>query len=232
MLRDRETGKLANAFVLVANIEATDGGAAIVAGNERVVRARLSDAKFFFETDKATPLAARLPKLETIVFHDKLGTVAERVARVAALAEALAPLVGADPALAKRAAELSKADLVTEMVGEFPELQGADGAHLRGAPGRGPGRRRGARGALQAARAVGSHADRAGLGGRCPRRQARFACRVLGGGREADGLARPVRVEAGGAGGWCGSCWRMGCGSRSTRFCGCTSGRCGMPVLT
>jgi len=127
VLRDRETGKLANAFVLVANIEATDGGAAIVAGNERVVRARLSDAKFFFETDKATPLAARLPKLETIVFHDKLGTVAERVARVAALAEALAPLVGADPALAKRAAELSKADLVTEMVGEFPELQGLMG---------------------------------------------------------------------------------------------------------
>lgn len=127
VLRDRETGKLANAFVLVANIEATDGGAAIVAGNERVVRARLSDATFFFETDKATPLAARLPKLESIVFHEKLGTVAERVARVAALAEALAPIVGADPALAKRAAELSKADLVTEMVGEFPELQGLMG---------------------------------------------------------------------------------------------------------
>ncbi|WP_029031374.1 glycine--tRNA ligase subunit beta [Salinarimonas rosea] len=127
VLRDRETGALAPAFVLVANIEATDGGAAIVAGNERVVRARLSDAKFFFETDKATTLEARLPKLETIVFHDRLGTVAERVARIAALAEALAPVVDADPALAKRAAELSKADLVTEMVGEFPELQGLMG---------------------------------------------------------------------------------------------------------
>ncbi|WP_372425437.1 glycine--tRNA ligase subunit beta [Salinarimonas chemoclinalis] len=127
VLRDRETGALAPAFVLVANLEATDGGAAIVAGNERVVRARLSDAKFFFETDEATPLEARLPKLETIVFHEKLGTVAERVARVAALAEMLAPLVGADPALATRAAQLSKADLVTEMVGEFPELQGLMG---------------------------------------------------------------------------------------------------------
>ncbi|WP_188909233.1 glycine--tRNA ligase subunit beta [Salinarimonas ramus] len=127
VLRDRETGRLANAFVLVANIEATDGGAAIVAGNERVVRARLSDARFFFETDKAVPLEARLPKLETIVFHEKLGTVAERVGRIAALAEALAPVVGADPALAGRAARLSKADLVTEMVGEFPELQGLMG---------------------------------------------------------------------------------------------------------
>ncbi|MGJ3262488.1 MAG: glycine--tRNA ligase subunit beta [Salinarimonas sp.] len=127
VLRDRETGKLAPAFVLVANIEATDGGAAIVAGNERVVRARLSDARFFFETDKAVPLEARLPKLESIVFHDRLGTVAERVERIAALARSLADVAGADPALAERAARLSKADLVTEMVGEFPELQGLMG---------------------------------------------------------------------------------------------------------
>lgn len=127
VLRDRETGRLANSFVLVANIEATDGGEAIVAGNERVVRARLSDAKFFFETDKATPLEARLPKLETIVFHDKLGTVAERVERIAALARSLADVAGAEAAKAERAAKLSKADLVTEMVGEFPELQGLMG---------------------------------------------------------------------------------------------------------
>ncbi|MBV9078927.1 MAG: glycine--tRNA ligase subunit beta, partial [Methylobacteriaceae bacterium] len=126
---------LAPAFVLVSNIEARDGGAAIVAGNERVVRARLSDAKFFFETDKGVPLESRLEKLNTIVFHEKLGTQHERVERIAALARELAPRVGADPALAERAARLAKADLVTEMVGEFPELQGLMGrryAELQG----------------------------------------------------------------------------------------------------
>ncbi|WP_070998764.1 glycine--tRNA ligase subunit beta [Methylobacterium sp. C1] len=127
VLRKGGSEDLAPAFILVSNLVASDGGLAITAGNERVVRARLSDAKFFWETDKATRLEDRLPKLDAIVFHEKLGTQGERIARIAALAKDLAPLVGADPALAERAARLAKADLVTEMVGEFPELQGLMG---------------------------------------------------------------------------------------------------------
>jgi glycyl-tRNA synthetase beta chain len=138
-------GKLANKFILVANLIASDGGSAIAAGNGRVVRARLSDARHFWLTDLAPlpdykdktdkPLDQRLAKLRAlgIVFHEKLGTQGARVDRIAALAEALAPLVGADPALAKRAALLAKADLVTEMVGEFPELQGLMGRYYAGA---------------------------------------------------------------------------------------------------
>jgi glycyl-tRNA synthetase beta chain len=120
---------LAPKFILVANTEAEDGGAAIVAGNERVIRARLSDAKFFYETDLKTPLEARLPKLKEIVFHEKLGKQAELVERIELLARELAPVVGADPEKAARAARLAKADLVTEMVGEFPELQGLMGKY-------------------------------------------------------------------------------------------------------
>ncbi|TXN04473.1 glycine--tRNA ligase subunit beta [Methylobacterium sp. WL64] len=127
VLRKSGSEDLAPAFILVSNLVASDGGLAITAGNERVVRARLSDAKFFWETDKAIRLDDRLPKLDSIVFHEKLGTQGERIARIAALAKELAPLVGADPALAERAARLAKADLVTEMVGEFPELQGLMG---------------------------------------------------------------------------------------------------------
>ncbi|MEE7448370.1 glycine--tRNA ligase subunit beta [Methylobacterium radiotolerans] len=127
VLRKGGSEDLAPAFILVSNLVASDGGQAITAGNERVVRARLSDAKFFWETDKATRLEDRLPKLDAIVFHEKLGTQGERIARIAALAKDLAPRVGADPALAERAARLAKADLVTEMVGEFPELQGLMG---------------------------------------------------------------------------------------------------------
>ncbi len=128
-------GALANRFILVSNIEATDGGATIIAGNERPIAARLSDAKFFYETDLKTKLEARLPKLETIVFHEKLGTQAQRVERIKALAKELAPLVGADPVKAERAATLCKADLVTEMVGEFPELQGLMGRYYAVAQG-------------------------------------------------------------------------------------------------
>jgi glycyl-tRNA synthetase beta chain len=120
---------LANKFILVANTEAADGGKAIVAGNERVIRARLSDAKFFYETDLKTKLEDRLPKLAEIVFHEKLGTLAERVERIERLARELAPIVGADPEKAARAARLTKADLVTDMVGEFPELQGLMGKY-------------------------------------------------------------------------------------------------------
>ena len=121
--------KLANRFILVANIEASDGGPAIVAGNQRVIRARLSDARYFWETDLKTRLEDRLPKLDKIIFHEKLGTQGERVQRISRLAREIAPLVGADPDKAERAAKLAKADLVTEMVGEFPELQGLMGKY-------------------------------------------------------------------------------------------------------
>ena len=129
VLRDPKTGKLANKFILVANLEATDGGEAIKAGNARVIRARLSDAKFFWDTDRKTKLEARLPKFEQITFHEKLGTQAERIERIAQLAKELAPIVGADPVKAEQAAKLAKADLLTEVVGEFPEVQGLMGKY-------------------------------------------------------------------------------------------------------
>ena len=129
VVRDPKTGKLTNKFILTANIEATDGGKTIIGGNERVIRARLSDAKFFYETDLKTKLEARLPKFEQIVFHEKLGTQAERIKRIERLAAEIAPLVGADVEKAKRAAHLAKADLLTEVVGEFPELQGLMGKY-------------------------------------------------------------------------------------------------------
>ena len=129
VLRKSGSEELAPAFVLVSNLLASDGGAAITAGNERVVRARLSDAKFFWETDKAVRLEDRLPKLDSIVFHEKLGTQGERVNRIAGLARRIASAldVRLDLDLVERAARLAKADLVTEMVGEFPELQGLMG---------------------------------------------------------------------------------------------------------
>jgi glycyl-tRNA synthetase beta chain len=129
VVRDPQTGKLANKFILVANIEASDSGKAIIDGNERVIRARLSDAKFFYETDLKTKLEDRLPKFDTIVFHEKLGNQGERVRRIERLAGELAHLVGADVEKAKRAARLAKADLLTEVVGEFPELQGLIGKY-------------------------------------------------------------------------------------------------------
>ncbi|KQP05642.1 glycine--tRNA ligase subunit beta [Methylobacterium sp. Leaf93] len=127
VLRESGSDTLAPAFILVSNLVASDGGIAITGGNERVVRARLSDAKFFWETDKAIRLEDRLAKLDSIVFHEKLGTQGERVTRIASLARGIAPLIGADVQLASRGAQLAKADLVTEMVGEFPELQGLMG---------------------------------------------------------------------------------------------------------
>jgi glycyl-tRNA synthetase beta chain len=135
VVRDPKTAKLTNKFVMVSNIEASDGGKAIVAGCERVIRARLSDAKFFYDTDLKTRLEDRLPKFEHIVFHEKLGTQAERIARIIALAGHLAPIVGADVAKAERAAQLCKADLATEVVGEFPEVQGLMGRYYAEAQG-------------------------------------------------------------------------------------------------
>jgi glycyl-tRNA synthetase beta chain len=121
-------GKLRSRFLIVSNIE-TGTPAAIIDGNERVVRPRLSDAKFFFEQDKKKTLESRLPLLDKIVYHNKLGTQAARGERVAALAGFIATAIGGDAALAIRAAKLSKADLVTDMVGEFPELQGIMGTY-------------------------------------------------------------------------------------------------------
>ena len=129
VLRDAAHAKLVDKFLLVANLEAEDGGKAIVAGNERVIRARLSDARFFYQTDLKTKLEDRLPSFNDIIFHEKLGTQAERIERIERLAGEMAPLVGADPKKAKRAALLCKADLLTEMVGEFPELQGTMGKY-------------------------------------------------------------------------------------------------------
>ena len=132
------SGGLANAFVCTANIVATDGGTAIVDGNRKVLAARLSDARFFWQQDRKTPLSVHAEKLARITFHEKLGTVADKVERVARLAEWLASegvVPNCDPALARQAAELSKADLVTEMVGEFPELQGLMGGYYARAEG-------------------------------------------------------------------------------------------------
>lgn len=127
-LRDA-SGKLAPNFIIISNQIADDGGAQIIAGNERVIRARLSDARFFYTQDLAVPLEHGLPKLEESVFHAKLGTQFQRVERLVKLAAAIAPLVGADVEMAKRAAMLAKADLTTGMVGEFPELQGVMGRY-------------------------------------------------------------------------------------------------------
>jgi glycyl-tRNA synthetase beta chain len=150
VVSDPKTGKLTNKFILTANIEASDGGKTIVAGNERVIRARLSDAKFFYETDLKTKLEDRLPKFENIVFHEKLGTQGERIQRIERLAAEIAPLLWKQRATyfdgkfldaddfkdeqqyirhVCRAAKLAKADLLTEVVGEFPELQGLMGKY-------------------------------------------------------------------------------------------------------
>ncbi|MEP9353931.1 glycine--tRNA ligase subunit beta [Xanthobacter sp. KR7-65] len=129
VLKDSKTGRLANRFLLISNLVATDGGAAIVAGNERVIRARLSDAKFFWDTDRLNGLASRMPKFASITFHEKLGSQAERIERIVRLAKELAPKVGASVALAEEAALVAKADLLTEVVGEFPELQGLMGRY-------------------------------------------------------------------------------------------------------
>ena len=121
-------GKLKNQFLIVSNMALADPKK-VVEGNERVVRPRLADARFFFETDKKTRLEARIPELAKVVYHNKLGTLSERVSRVSKLAGEIAVLIGADKTRAERAGMLAKADLVTQMVGEFPELQGTMGRY-------------------------------------------------------------------------------------------------------
>jgi len=128
-LRDPKSKKLANKFILVSNLTATDGGAQIISGNEKVIRARLSDAKFFWDQDLKKPLDEMANDLAGITFHEKLGTQKDRVERIAELAAQIAGAVDADPQDARRAAQLAKADLVSGMVGEFPELQGLMGRY-------------------------------------------------------------------------------------------------------
>jgi glycyl-tRNA synthetase beta chain len=125
----RQGDKLANRFILIANLKSKDGGKAIVAGNQRVIAARLADAKFFFDQDRKVMLEERVPKLREIISHDQLGTQYDRIQRLRLLAREIAPLVGAEPDLAERAAMLAKADLLSGMVGEFPELQGVMGRY-------------------------------------------------------------------------------------------------------
>ncbi|MBX3502123.1 MAG: glycine--tRNA ligase subunit beta [Alphaproteobacteria bacterium] len=158
-------GELANRFVVVANTVAPDGGREIVAGNERVLRARLSDARFFWDQDRKARLADRLPALKDIVFHAKLGTQAERVERIVKLAQAIvqAETCGffhmTDPAHVETAARLAKADLTSGMVGEFPELQGVMGgyyAQIEGLP-------------LEVSIAIADHYGPTGPDSRCPK---------------------------------------------------------------
>jgi glycyl-tRNA synthetase beta chain len=137
-LRDPRTAKLANRFLLVSNLHAADGGKVIVAGNEKVIAARLSDARFFWQQDLKKPLDEMAIALGGITFHEKLGSQKERVERVAELAFQIAGSVDADPADARRAAQLCKADLVSGMVGEFPELQGLMGRYYAQAAGTKP----------------------------------------------------------------------------------------------
>jgi glycyl-tRNA synthetase beta chain len=137
-LRHPRSGKLANRFLLVSNLTPRDGGRAIIAGNEKVIAARLSDAKFFWEQDLKKPLDEMAAALEGITFHEKLGSQKERVERVAELAWQIAGAVDADKDDARRAAQLAKADLVSGMVGEFPELQGLMGRYYAEATGAKP----------------------------------------------------------------------------------------------
>jgi glycyl-tRNA synthetase beta chain len=156
------SGGLAPRFLLVANIPAVDGGAAIVAGNERVLRARLFDAKFFWDQDLKTPLASRVPKLAELVFHAKLGTIGDKVQRLQLLApevgQGIHDVDGALVALVARAALLCKADLVTGMVREFPELQGKMGRYYAVAEGED----------ARVADAIAEHYSPAGPNDQCP----------------------------------------------------------------
>ena len=202
-LKHPRSGKLAAKFLLVSNLHPKDGGAIIIAGNEKVIRARLSDAKFFWEQDLKKPLDEMASALAGITFHEKLGSQKERVERVAELAFQIAGSVDAVPEDARRAAQLAKADLVSGMVGEFPELQGLMGRYYAEVAGTKP----------EIARAIELHykpkgPDRhsaAGLAGRrCGHRrgagrQTRHPGRLLDHRREADGVGRSVPAAACGA---------------------------------
>lgn len=151
-------GALAPRFVIVANMVTQDGGATVIGGNERVLRARLADARFFWDQDRKEKLAARVPALGQIVFHAKLGSIADKVARIEKLARVIAAKIGADAEHAGRAAHLCKADLVTGMVGEFPELQGVIGRYYARHDGEAP----------DVAEAIAEHYAPLGPSDRCP----------------------------------------------------------------
>ena len=199
VVRDPKTGRLANRFILTANTEAADAGRAIIAGNERVIRARLSDAKFFYETDLKIRLEDRLPRFKDIVFHEKLGTQAERIQRIEKLAAELAPLVGADVEKAKLAALLVQDRPAHRSGRRIPRSAGHDGEILRAGAGRRPLGRCRNRGTLQAGGSERSRAERSGVDCGRARRQVRHADRLLGDRREADRKQGPVRVAPGGA---------------------------------
>ncbi len=154
----KDDGRLANRFLVVSNMTAADEGRAIVAGNERVLRARLSDAKFFWDTDRKQSLASRLPKLAERLYYARLGSMADKTERLVHLAGHIAPLIGADAEAARRAARLAKADLSSEMVGEFPELQGIMGRYYALADGEAPA----------VAEAIAAHYAPQGPNDRCP----------------------------------------------------------------
>jgi glycyl-tRNA synthetase beta chain len=151
-------GSLAPRFIVISNMETSDGGKAVVAGNQRVLRARLSDAKFFWDTDRRHRLDSRLPKLAERTFYASLGTVADKVERIAALAGNIAGMIGADVTAAGQAARLAKADLSTELVGEFPELQGLMGRYYALNDGEAP----------QVADAIAAHYSPQGPSDTCP----------------------------------------------------------------
>ncbi|HWW25858.1 MAG TPA: glycine--tRNA ligase subunit beta [Caulobacter sp.] len=137
-VRDPATGGLAPHFITIANVQSADGGKVIAEGNAKVLSSRLSDARFFWDEDVKVGFEPWLEKLNGVTFHAKLGTMAQRVERIIALAGEIAPLVGADPEKAKKAARLAKADLASQMVGEFPELQGLMGGYYARAAGMDP----------------------------------------------------------------------------------------------
>ncbi len=153
-----KNGKLANKFIFVSNMKAEDNGAKIIDGNVRVLRARLADTKFFWDQDLKIKLEDRLPALDDIIFHAKLGTVGERVARLVELSGHIAGLIGADVDQAKRAAQLCKADLVSGMVGEFADLQGLMGKYYAKAQGESP----------EVANAIADHYSPKGPSDKCP----------------------------------------------------------------
>ena len=186
VLRDPQTAKLVNKFILVANEEASDGGKAIVAGNERVIRARLSDAKFFYDTDLKTRLEDRLPKFEHIVFHEKLGTQAERIARIMALAGELARCRRRRPHQGRARRATLQGGFVDGSRRRIPRSAGPHGPLLRRGAGRGRSGRPRHRGSLQPEGPGRSGAGRSGVDRRRARRQDRHPGRLLGHRRKAD----------------------------------------------
>ena len=191
-------------FVTVADRETADDGATILAGNARVLAARLADARFFWENDLAVARAGMEPwleKLKSVTFHAKLGSQYDRIERIAAMAREIAPAVGADPDEAARAARLAKADLASEMVYEFPELQGIMGRYYALEAGEPEAVADAARDHYAPLGPSDEVPDRAGLGSGCAGRQDRHPDRLLGDRREADGVEGSVCAAAGGVGG-------------------------------